>query len=58
MAEHISGSEEKFVERMNKRAKELGLENTHFSNCSDCLMTARTSPLPYVDVALMSQGEL
>lgn len=27
MAEHISGSEEKFVERMNARAKELGLED-------------------------------
>ncbi len=46
MAEHISGSEEKFVERMNKRAKELGLENTHFLIAADCLMTARTSPPP------------
>ncbi|WP_100398465.1 D-alanyl-D-alanine carboxypeptidase family protein [Bacillus sp. FJAT-44742] len=32
MAEHIGGSEEKFVEMMNKRAEELGLENTHFTN--------------------------
>ena len=34
MAEVISGSEEKFVERMNKKAKELGLKNTKFVNCT------------------------
>lgn len=32
MAEHISGSTDAFVERMNVRAKELGMENTHFVN--------------------------
>ena len=32
MAEYISGTEEKFVERMNKKVKELGLKNTHFKN--------------------------
>ena len=32
MAEVISGNEEKFVERMNKKAKELGLKNTKFVN--------------------------
>ncbi|AXF57810.1 D-alanyl-D-alanine carboxypeptidase family protein [Salicibibacter kimchii] len=32
MAEHISGSEETFVERMNERAEELGLEDTTFYN--------------------------
>ena len=32
MAEVISGTEEKFVERMNKKAKELGLKNTKFVN--------------------------
>lgn len=34
LAEKISGSEEKFVERMNKRAKELWLENTNYVNAS------------------------
>ncbi len=34
MAEHLSGSEEAFVKKMNDRAKELGLTHTHFSNCS------------------------
>lgn len=34
MAEHLSGTEELFVERMNRRAQELGLTNTHFTNCT------------------------
>ena len=34
MAEVISGTEEKFVKRMNKKVKELGLKNTHFKNCT------------------------
>ncbi|MCY8996058.1 D-alanyl-D-alanine carboxypeptidase DacF [Bacillus inaquosorum] len=32
MAEFISGSEEEFVRKMNKKAKELGLKNTSFKN--------------------------
>lgn len=32
MAEKIAGSEEAFVDLMNKKVKELGLENTHFQN--------------------------
>lgn len=32
MAEYISGSEGAFVESMNKRAAELGMENTNFMN--------------------------
>lgn len=34
MAEYISGTEEKFVKRMNKKVQELGLVNTHFMNCT------------------------
>ena len=34
MAEHLSGTEALFVERMNRRAEELGLSNTHFTNCT------------------------
>ena len=34
MAEFIAGSESAFVEQMNARAKELGMENTHFVNCT------------------------
>ena len=33
LAEHIAGSEEAFVERMNAKAAELGMTNTHFVNC-------------------------
>ncbi len=53
MAEHISGSEKAFIEQMNRRAKELGMEHTHFENCNGLdtdghLTTAR-------DIALMSR---
>lgn len=34
MAEYISGSEEKFVKKMNSKIKELGLKDTHFVNCT------------------------
>lgn len=34
MAEHLSGSVGQFVDEMNQKAKELGLENTHFVNCT------------------------
>jgi len=34
MAEHIAGSEEAFVSRMNERAAELGMQDTHFVNCT------------------------
>jgi hypothetical protein len=54
MAEHVSGTEELFVARMNAKAEELGLENTHFTNCtglfddSEHYSTAR-------DIAIMSR---
>lgn len=34
MAEFVAGSEEAFVEMMNKKAAALGCENTHFCNCN------------------------
>lgn len=34
MAEHIAGTHEAFVEKMNRKAAELGCENTHFINCN------------------------
>lgn len=33
LAEHSAGSEAQFVKLMNKRAKELGMTNTHYTNC-------------------------
>ncbi|MGN1001801.1 MAG: D-alanyl-D-alanine carboxypeptidase family protein [Oscillospiraceae bacterium] len=37
LAEHIAGSEEAFVARMNQRAAELGMNDTHFTCCSGLL---------------------
>ncbi len=34
LAQKISGSEEAFVNLMNGKAKQLGLKNTHFTNCT------------------------
>jgi D-alanyl-D-alanine carboxypeptidase (penicillin-binding protein 5/6) len=34
LAEAIGGSEEQFVEKMNAKAKELGLTHTHFKTCT------------------------
>ena len=53
MAEKLAGSEEEFVQRMNDRAKELGMENTHFVNCYG-LDTDGHYSCAY-DVALMSR---
>lgn len=52
LAEYIDGTEETFVRRMNERAQELGLTNTHYVNCNglpaqDHYMSAR-------DVAALS----
>lgn len=34
LADHVAGSQSKFVEMMNTRAVELGLKNTHFQNAA------------------------
>lgn len=53
LAEHISGSEEAFVEQMNQKAKQLKMTNTHFTNAcgldDDNLYTSAK------DVAIMSK---
>ena len=54
VAEHMAGSEQAFAARMNERAQELGMVNTHFTNCTglmddpEHLTTAR-------DIAIMSR---
>ena len=54
MAEFLCGSEEAFVKKMNDRARELGLQHTHFSNCTGLFDDGQhyTSAR---DVALMSR---
>ncbi len=53
LAEHLAGSEEAFVQRMNQRAAELGMTDTSFLNCTG-LPTAGHLTLAY-DIALMSR---
>ena len=57
MAEHLAGSESAFVEQMNQRAKELGMENTHFVNCTglDDAPDAKEHRTSAYDIALMSR---
>ncbi|MBR6537948.1 MAG: D-alanyl-D-alanine carboxypeptidase [Lachnospiraceae bacterium] len=52
MAEHLAGSEAAFVEMMNAKAKELGMNNTTFHNCCGLDVTGHVSCAR--DVALMS----
>ncbi|MDO4531986.1 MAG: D-alanyl-D-alanine carboxypeptidase family protein [Bacillota bacterium] len=53
MAEFVAGSEEAFVERMNRRAKELGMADTHFINA--CGLDAEGHETSAYDIALMSR---
>ena len=57
MAEHIAGSEAAFVEKMNARAKELGMVDTHFVNCTglDDEPNAAEHLTSAYDIALMSR---
>lgn len=54
LAEFVAGTEEEFVVRMNEKATELGMDNTHFVDC--CGLT--DSPEHYTtarDIAVMSR---
>ena len=53
LAEHIAGSEQAFVERMNARAQELGMEHTVFVNCTGLPAQGHLSCA--YDIALMSR---
>lgn len=53
LAEHIDGSEDVFVKRMNDKAKELGMENTVFKNCNGLDEEGHVTCA--YDVALMSR---
>lgn len=52
MAEHLAGSEEAFVTKMNEKAKELGMEHTTFLNCCGLDVSGHVSCAK--DVAIMS----
>ena len=53
MAEFVAGSEEAFVERMNKKAQELGMKETHFVNA--CGLDVDGHETSAYDIALMSR---
>lgn len=55
LGEYISGSEEAFVSLMNQRAKDLGMDNTHFVNCSGLDDDTTEHLTTAYDVALMSK---
>ena len=53
LAEYVAGSEEIFVERMNARAKELGMVDTHFVNTNGLPVADHYSSA--YDIAVMSR---
>jgi len=53
LAEKVAGVHELFVEQMNRRAAELGMEDTHFVNCTG--LTAEGHVTSAHDIALMSR---
>lgn len=54
LAEHVAGSEEAFVALMNQRASELGMEHTHFLNCTGLPASGHVTCA--YDIALMSRA--
>ena len=57
LAEHIAGSESAFVEKMNIRAGQLGMKDTHFVNCTglDDDENAKEHLTSAYDIAIMSR---
>ena len=55
LAEYISGSEEAFVAKMNARAAELGMKNTHFENTNGLDDTAENHVTSARDIAIMTR---
>ncbi|MCK8817022.1 D-alanyl-D-alanine carboxypeptidase [Natroniella sulfidigena] len=56
LAEHIGGSKDNFVRQMNRRAEELGLENTYFGNATGLpVRDGQDSYSTAEDIAVMSR---
>ena len=53
MAEYLAGSESSFVEKMNAKAAQLGMEDTVFQNCTGLPMDGHHTSA--YDIALMSR---
>ncbi len=55
LAEHIAGSESACVAKMNERARELGMANTHFENTNGLDDTTKNHVISARDIAVMSR---
>ena len=55
LGEFVAGSDEAFVNMMNEKAKQLGMTNTHFDNCTGLDDTTDNHYTTAYDVALMSR---
>ncbi len=55
LGEFIAGSEEAFIAMCNDRAQELGMNDTHFDNCTGLDDTTTTHLTSAYDIALMSR---
>ncbi|MBE6645147.1 MAG: D-alanyl-D-alanine carboxypeptidase [Ruminococcaceae bacterium] len=55
LAELVSGSEEAFVNKMNRRAKELGMNSTNFENVTGLDDTTENHVTSALDIAIMSR---
>ena len=55
LAEFVAGSEEMFVDKMNEKAKELGMVNTHFENTNGLDDTVTNHLTSARDIAIMSR---
>ena len=55
LAELVAGSEDAFVEKMNARASELGMENTFFENATGLDDTTEKHLTSAMDIAIMSR---
>lgn len=55
LAEHVCGSEEAFVNKMNEKAVQLGMQNTHFENTNGLDDTTVNHLTSARDIAIMSR---
>ena len=56
LGETVAGSEAAFVEQMNAKAQALGMEDTHFDNCTGLDDDTQTHLTTAYDIALMSRA--
>lgn len=53
ISEYVAGTEESFVGKMNERAKELGMKDTHFVNCTG--LSEKDHYTTAYDISIMSR---